>query len=533
MIKDFSKISASNFSTDICIIGSGAAGFTCALSLLNSGLNVILVEGGVETFNEGAADLHKGEITGHSHNGIHNARERIFGGTTTKWGGQALPFMKEDFEKRPHVDLSGWPISLDTLIPFYKKAECILGTDVNIPYDYMPWLDWNITMPKFQENTIGLFVTKWCKIPNFAIQHGSKIKNSNNITVLINANVTELIPTENKFSVQSLTIKSLDGKEGQITSKYIIAAGGALETVRLFLISKQFHKDGLGNEFGLVGSYFQDHVAAVVGQIFPKSRKEFQQLFNPFYKHGFKYFPRIRLNPNYALANKLLHASGQIVFSHGGNNTLDHAKIIIASLRKKELPSFYTIKAVLNPLGLINVVSAAFRWKIGNRGSSPKIGPIWLEIHSEQNPDKESYIKLSHKFDSLEMQRIVLHWNVSKLTINTLKETAKEIKRCFEIANVARIALEPWIEDKEVCDSKWIGDVYHQAGGLRMAENEFAGVVDSSCKVFGLDNLYVASSAVFPTSSFSNPTMTTIALAIRITETIHKSITDTNFLQRK
>ena len=51
-----------------------------------------------------------------------------------------------------------------------------------------------------------------------------------------------------------------------------------------------------------------------------------------------------------------------------------------------------------------------------------------------------------------------------------------------------------------------------------MAVNSSEGVVDKDCNFFGIDNLYVASSAVFPTSIFSNSTMTAMALSIRISE---------------
>ncbi|HTH15324.1 MAG TPA: GMC family oxidoreductase, partial [Magnetospirillum sp.] len=58
----------------------------------------------------------------------------------------------------------------------------------------------------------------------------------------------------------------------------------------------------------------------------------------------------------------------------------------------------------------------------------------------------------------------------------------------------------------------------HHMGTLRMAEDEVHGVVDRNCRVFGMDNLYVAGSAVFPTSSHANPTLTLVALSARLAE---------------
>ena len=55
---------------------------------------------------------------------------------------------------------------------------------------------------------------------------------------------------------------------------------------------------------------------------------------------------------------------------------------------------------------------------------------------------------------------------------------------------------------------------YHHMGTTRMSDSPSQGVVDADCKVHGLENLYVAGSSVFPTSSWANPTLTISALAL-------------------
>jgi choline dehydrogenase-like flavoprotein len=51
-----------------------------------------------------------------------------------------------------------------------------------------------------------------------------------------------------------------------------------------------------------------------------------------------------------------------------------------------------------------------------------------------------------------------------------------------------------------------------------MARTPDEGVVDKDLRVFDADNLFVASSAVLPTSSQANPTLTVMALAMRLAE---------------
>jgi choline dehydrogenase-like flavoprotein len=523
---DFSETNETVFKADVCIIGAGASGFAGAMSLLHSGLKVIVLEGGLNSFNSKAADLHQGKVTGQPHTGIHDARERIVGGTTTKWGGQALPFMAEDFQKRDYANCSGWPISLQDLMPFYKKAEAVLGTDSSVNFDHNPWKERKITEPHFEAESLSLFVTKWCKIPNFAIQHGAAIGASNNVTLLRNANVVELIPNAEHNAVDALKIRSLDGKEGFVHAKYVIAAGGAIETVRLFLVSKKFGTNGLGNQHGLVGRYFQDHISATVGQIFPTDRKAFNNLFDPFYKRKFKYFPRLRVSPKFSEKQHTLHSSAQVVFSEQDDSVLGAAKQLFSKLKKKQKPAFSDIKSLVNPSKVAELLSVMGRWKITNRGSSPTSGPIWLEIHSEQEPIMESNITLDETLDAFGMPRVHLNWSISQLTIKTILSTAQLVKKEFSSSDLADVALEPWVENNST-PYYWLSDVYHQAGGLRMANTANEGVVDSSCRVFGVQNLYVASSAVFPSSSFSNPTMTTIALSIRIADEISRKLNET------
>ena len=51
-----------------------------------------------------------------------------------------------------------------------------------------------------------------------------------------------------------------------------------------------------------------------------------------------------------------------------------------------------------------------------------------------------------------------------------------------------------------------------------MAQSPEFGCVDHNLKIFGVDNLWVCSSSVFPTPSQANPTFTIMALALRLSK---------------
>ena len=76
-------------------------------------------------------------------------------------------------------------------------------------------------------------------------------------------------------------------------------------------------------------------------------------------------------------------------------------------------------------------------------------------------------------------------------------------------------------------DDSWPDDLepdYHHMGGAHMAAGAANGVVDGDCRLHGSDNLYVASAATFPTAGFANPTVTIVALALRLGEHLTRTL---------
>jgi choline dehydrogenase-like flavoprotein len=55
-------------------------------------------------------------------------------------------------------------------------------------------------------------------------------------------------------------------------------------------------------------------------------------------------------------------------------------------------------------------------------------------------------------------------------------------------------------------------------GTTRMHDDPKQGVVDRNCRVHGIDNLFVAGSSVFPTGGAANPTLTLLALTLRLAD---------------
>src|SRR5215217_2970584 len=72
---------------DVCIVGGGAAGITLAIDLAESGVNVVLLEGGGLSPDPMTQQLYAGENLGFTRERLHESRSRYLGGSTNCWGG--------------------------------------------------------------------------------------------------------------------------------------------------------------------------------------------------------------------------------------------------------------------------------------------------------------------------------------------------------------------------------------------------------------------------------------------------------------
>ena len=167
MIKDFNEFEdGSSITTDICIVGSGAAGITIAKEFIGTRDSVVILESGGFGSESDTQKLYETEIVGLPHTNFQEGRVRIFGGTTTLWGGQALRFDTLDFQKRSWVPHSGWPISRQELDPYYERADRVLQTGTRLSYDNLCKSS-RVEPPGFDPAKFGVECSQWSPRPNF------------------------------------------------------------------------------------------------------------------------------------------------------------------------------------------------------------------------------------------------------------------------------------------------------------------------------------------------------------------------------
>lgn len=525
MILDFAEFEdGAAVAADICIVGAGAAGITLTREFIGTRFNVLILEAGGLEIEADSQKLCDSEVVGMPHTSIREGRARVFGGTTTLWGGQALRFEALDLQKRSWVPYSGWPISLEELKPYYDRADRVLQLAPRISYRSL-CAAFGIESPGFDPAKLYMECSQWSPRPNFGTTYRRELKKASNISVLLHSNVTEVITNPSATTVEKVAFRTLDGKQGTAKARIYVICCGGIETARLLLVSNRVEPHGLGNKHDLVGRFFQEHIHIRFGDLLTNQRTRLQNYFESFYKNGLKYFPVIALSRQVQTEKQLLSIHGSAMFDDAQHSGILAIKqlftIVIRGTKAKPGELRGLLRDALRSPG--DLFRLGYRFYIKKRSGTSKQGLIYIGAQAEVSPNPDSRITLSEVRDRLGMRRIKLDWRVGELERRTLCEYIRTVASEFERLGLGKFDLNQvaFLNDP-VAWFPMAHDSAHHMGTTRMHESPKLGVVNADCQVHGVDNLYIGSSSVFPTGARSNPTLTILALCLRIADRLKR-----------
>lgn len=520
MILDLREEVPSPLKFDLCVVGSGAAGLAIASEMSGGPLNVTLLESGGMDLEPATQALYDVDISGLRHPGSTEGRFRVCGGSTTKWGGQALPLMPSDFERRDWIPYSGWPINFDELGPYYQRSGRFLLIDsMNFDTDLFRHL--GTRPPRFDPDQLWYHFSKWSPVPNIREHYLPAIRSSRNCTLLLHANVTNIVLEPGCERVRQVEVQSLEGRKAVVQAKTFVLCAGGIETARLLLANRKQQPNGLGNECDLVGRFFQDHPSAAVGWLNTPDPARAQRFLNVFHRRGLKYSVRCTATAQWQRRNQTLNISMGTNFVER-DSTLQDLKGIYSAIRERKVDGVAgkLLRAALHPAA---AVSPSYQYLVHGRSYAPG-APMQISLTSEQQPNPESRILLSEKLDALGLPRANVCWRPTELTLHTIRKFVETLREQFRHAALGGIETDAWVFSDSENWTEHITDQFHHIGTARMDHSPRAGVVDSNCQVHGIKNLYIGSSAVFPTSGHSNPTLTIIALCIRMADRLKREL---------
>jgi choline dehydrogenase-like flavoprotein len=540
MITDFrDQESGQQIEADICIVGGGAAGITVAKSFIGTGIQICLLESGGFELEAGIQELYDGENVGfREYFTLTTSRLRYFGGSTNHWGGWCGPLNTSDFEDRPWVELRGWPITREELDPYYTQAQNIIGLGP-FRYDVDSMSDNVHRYPEFDREKLVTRFWQYSSPPTaFGKAYRAELEQADNIRVCLHANVTRFETNEYASIVERASIQTLEGKTGSVRAKYFIVACGGLETARILLLSNTVETAGLGNRYDKLGRYYMIHPHTRSAAVRANDPAKLAYIYQKHFHSTLKVPVCAGLAPSTAAqkAHGILNCSVTVEAVRPLDTGYDALKDIEKDIDQRKWPEHLSkdLWEIITDLGPL--ASRAYSHASGHPYYRP-VMDLRFETRTEQLPNPESRISLSETKDRLGLNRIRQDLRFSEVDKQTVRVTNRLIGEELGRLNLGRVRLLDWLTMDDV---SWPGDVSrpgpetpddephntfsygHHMGTTRMSEAPSAGVVDRNCRVHSVSNLYVASSSVFPTSGFVNPTLTIVALSLRLSEHIKK-----------
>ncbi|OBF70958.1 choline dehydrogenase [Mycobacterium sp. 852002-51613_SCH5001154] len=540
--------------TDVVVVGAGAIGIATALELARSGVQVALIESGLERKDEAAQEL--SALDSRQDDDLHARSElmirRQVGGTTALWGGRCVKFDPIDFEDRPLTAQAPWPIRYDDVEPYLQRAcdwaACGRAAFNAREVPELAHRDLIAGLPDGDVRTTDL--ERWALPTRFGHEYRAALRDATSLIVWTGLTCTEIVTTPAGDCLDHLVVKTLDGRQGSVVAAdYVIATGG-LEATRLLLASDRHHPAGLGNSGGHLGRWYMSHVEGRVARV----QFATDQVSYAYERDGDGVYVRRRftldpgLQRDAALPNAAVWLVNPPISDPGhGSGILSGVYLTLISpigrfllaeaIRAKHTQTDGPPRILAHLRNVVRDLFPSIRFAITfsyarffRRGrKAPGFfvksadNRYLLHYHGEHLPHWESRVELADDRDALGMRRIRTHIHFSDDDYQSVRRAIAAIDEHLRRHGAGRVE---WLtDDVEGAVREFLAGHagYHQAGTTRMSHTPDGGVVDPDLQVHGVRGLYVASTSVLPTSSQANPTLVGIALGVRLADRLKKA----------
>ena len=490
---------------DLCIIGAGAAGISIALEWIGTPYKIILLEGGGFEYDDRVQDLYAGKTTGQRYYPLKSARLHYFGGTTGHWAGFCSTFDDIDFEKRDWIPKSGWPITKNDLVPYYKRAHKNLDLGP-YEYDWKYWQQKNLQLQSVlkDESVVWNKIWQFSAPTRFGTKYKDTIVNAKNIHLYTYANAVDITANENISAIDKVTVKNYTGKQHTVKAKHFVLACCSIQNARILLAANKQAPKGLGNGSDNVGRHFMEHLEI-------KSAELWLLKPNPLKLYGFD-FGTTKARCELAITKQAQRENKTL------NGTSSLTPLLIAQKITPVIDVWNTEDPQKNADAFLSGFDKATK-SVANEKPENLLRSYELFTRIEQAPNPDSRITLDKEADELGMPRANLHWVLTPLEKHSIRKIYELIGQQIGRADIGRVKLMEYLQDPK--DDSWpefTGGGWHHMGTTRMSDDPKNGVVDANCKVHDIANLHIAGASCYVTAAAVNPTLTLVALSLRLSD---------------
>ncbi|MEL6857336.1 MAG: FAD-dependent oxidoreductase [Pseudomonadota bacterium] len=518
---------------DICVVGSGIIGLSIAHFLEANGLRVLMLEAGDRWPTDENIERNFGLLkVEDTHSPIEEASRRALGGNSYQWGGRCVPLDPIDLKERDWIPDSGWPIDYGELEKWHAAAAEFLRVKNSFE-----------AADLFGDNALINFrdLERWMPNSNVIEIYSEWLARSDSVQCILNAPVVGFEFDQEQRIVENVVVKSGPNQIPIKVNELVIACGG-VNTTRLLLNVQKQSPHLFGGMNGPLGRYYMGHIYGKISTLKLTYASDFSKL--NYTLDGDHYSrQRISIAPETQEEFRL----PQVTFTAGNPVVYDAAhKSGTFSMIWLALVSPIGHKFLTGPLRKIYVGEGSISiwphiWNVVRRPFStiagtlavaksmffqkPRTPTIFVEnkerayalyYHAEQTPLPENRISLSEQKDDLGMYRVAVTFECSTREAERIVEAHKLLQKELESTGFGTLE---FIDNDAACIASLLRqakDGLHQIGSTRMSLDPKDGVVNADCKIHDLDNAYIASTSVFPTSGQANPTFAGVALALRL-----------------
>ncbi len=522
MLRDAADITSNSLHADVVVVGAGPAGLVVACELAACGASVLILEAGglpydraerrnavkaIRDHYRGAQSLTRGSGSGEPYFPLRLSRARGLGGSTNALRGHGLrgrPMDAVDFGPRFGIE---WPVTYEEYAHVLPIAE-----------DYCGMRDEGEESVDWSPSALELGSAVSHNVVSAPFRHGSRaqftgatlIGSARSQVSLVTSAVVAGIDTDGSGRVAGLDVKSLEGRRFRMTADTYVLATGGIDNARLLLNSRPVLYL-MGNAADHVGRYFMEHLHYVPAFLIPDSPEVATELASLV---GDEEHPDrwISLDQDTVAREELLRLAYLPVPVH--KESLRPAVPATGELLRMAPYGPFGLRGRLRQAataasGIHHVARAMAARARGGVG-----GEVFaLSVMAEQPPDRSSRITLSGKTDRIGTPLPHLHWRVGDRDFEDARRSTELLAVEMNRLGAGKI-VSLW--DRGERRPPVVTGGWHHMGTTRMSADFDSGVVDANCRLHGVDNLYVAGSSVFPTSGYANPTLTLVALAVRL-----------------
>ena len=529
---------------DVCIVGAGPAGLSVALSLVGSGLSAVILEAGTGAGGE------LGTLPGvdiddqdpYPHGNVDQSHAAGVGGTAGLWSFQMVaagdqqpisragcryaPLGPMDFTARPAVGTPGWDLDFADLQPWYEAAQRVAGIGP-YRYDVDSWTSPSGPQPlPLNDSGVVTSMFQFGPAAAWTVDARRRVEAAAEVTLLTGRCAVRL-ERNHEGTIVGVRAAGGQGHTELVATRAVVLAAGGLETVRILLDTAR-HDDqpAPGNRSGLVGRYFMEHPLVRGGLLVTEPKR---RLIDELGLYGTRKVAGTYVSAKLTLDDQTVEREGLLATS----------ALLVPRDTSLGTPGAQAFARLRSPSGRRESRSVKFRHGLTVLGGAADVGravlatrrqpdidradwaggltnPRWTVfelIHqAEQSPDVANRVHLADEVDALGRSRLRLHWRWKLADQQKLARSRDLYGAAFERAGIGRLVGT----DYDNGLPRLLGGTHHHMGVTRLSADPEAGVVNPQCRVHDTSNVYVAGSAVFPSGGFVNPTLTVVAMALRL-----------------